>query len=101
MKRHRYSDDFKVTAVKMANHPDIRTQDVASALDIHPVTLSRWKKQYREGRLKGKAHPDVQAITKMGSAVAEYKRIRILEDALRKVQMENERLKNTIRFNSD
>ncbi len=96
MKKHRYSNDFKVTAVKMANHPDIQTQDVATALRIHPVTLSRWKKEYREGRLRGKVHPDVQAITRMGKAVAEYQRIRQLEKALERVQIENDLLKKAI-----
>lgn len=32
----RYSDEFKIQAVKLASHPDIQTQDVAHALDIHP-----------------------------------------------------------------
>ncbi len=31
MKKHRYSDEFKVTAVKMANAPDIETKAVAAA----------------------------------------------------------------------
>ena len=50
MKKHRYSDEFKVTAVQMANAPDIETKAVAEALHIHPFMLSRWKKEYREGR---------------------------------------------------
>jgi transposase len=33
-------------------HPEIQTQDVAHALDIHPFMLSKWKKDYREGKLK-------------------------------------------------
>jgi len=28
MKKHRYSSEFKVTAVKLANHPGIETQIV-------------------------------------------------------------------------
>ena len=32
MKKHRYSNEFKVTAVKMANAPDIETKAVAEAL---------------------------------------------------------------------
>jgi transposase len=40
----RYSDEFKIQAVKLANHPEIQTQDVAHALDIHPFMLSKWKK---------------------------------------------------------
>jgi transposase len=45
MKKYRYSTEFKITAVKLANHPDIQTQDVAAALHIHPFMLSRWKKE--------------------------------------------------------
>ena len=32
MKKHRYSNEFKVTAVKMATAPDIETKAVAEAL---------------------------------------------------------------------
>jgi transposase-like protein len=51
-KVHRYALEFKIQAVRLANHPDIETQDVAHALDIHPFLLSKWKKDYREGKLK-------------------------------------------------
>jgi transposase len=47
MKKHRYSNEFKVTAVKMATAPDIETKAVAAALNIHPFMLSRWKKEQR------------------------------------------------------
>lgn len=99
MKKHRHSIEFKVTAVKMANHPDIQTQDVATALHIHPVTLSRWKKEYREGKLKGETHPDGFAIREMESTVAENQRIRQLEEALQKIQAENDLLKKVIQLN--
>ena len=51
-KVHRYSNEFKVQAVRLSLSPDFQTQDVAHALDIHPFMLSRWKKQYREGKLR-------------------------------------------------
>jgi|SRR5712691_5116743 len=54
-KVHRYTLEFKIQAVKLANHPEIQTQDVAHALDIHPFMLSKWKKDYREGRLEAAA----------------------------------------------
>lgn len=57
-KKHRYSAEFKVTAVKMASAPDIEVQMVAAALSIHPFMLSRWKKECREGKLKGHPHLD-------------------------------------------
>ena len=55
-KVHRYSNEFKIQAVKLSLHPEIQTQDVAHALDIHPFMLSKWKKDYREGKLKPAAN---------------------------------------------
>ena len=49
-KVHRYTLEFKIQAVKLANHPEIQTQDVAYALDIHPFMLSKWKKDYAHQR---------------------------------------------------
>src|SRR5712675_3290258 len=51
-KVHRYTLEFKIQAVRLSLHPEIQTQDVAHALDIHPFMLSKWKKDYREGKLK-------------------------------------------------
>ncbi len=65
IKKHRYSHEFKVTAVKMANAPDVETKAVAEALNIHPFMLSRWKKEYREGKLKGLARPNLKELKAM------------------------------------
>jgi transposase len=34
--------------------PDVRVQDVAESLYIHPFMLSRWRKQAREGLIMTK-----------------------------------------------
>ena len=99
MKKHRYSSEFKVTAVRLASHPGIQTREVAAALNIHPFMLSRWKKEYREGKLKGSAHPNLKEIQGMEAAVSEHQRIRELEAALKKARIENELLKKAIQFN--
>ena len=99
MKKHRYSSEFKVTAVRLANHPGIETQEVAAALNIHPFMLSRWKKEYREGKLKGAAHPNLKEIQGMEAAVSEHQRIRELEAALKRARIENDLLKKAIQFN--
>jgi transposase-like protein len=70
MKKHRYSTEFKVTAVKLAAHPGMETQEVAAALNIHPFMLSRWKKEYREGKLQGPAHPSLKEIRHLEETVA-------------------------------
>lgn len=98
-KKHRYSAEFKVTAVKMASTQDIEVQAVAAALGIHPFMLSRWKKEYREGKLKGRAHPDLKETKRLEGAVAEEKQIRRLEAALKKARIENDLLKKAIQFN--
>jgi transposase len=46
-----YSQEFKMTAVEMSLLDGVRNKDVAEKLDIHPYMLSRWRKEYREGRI--------------------------------------------------
>ena len=115
----RYSNEFKIQAVKLANHPEIQTQDVAHALDIHPFMLSKWKKDYREGRLKpaadaaGLSLPKVLRTPKHDLEKAQLKRqvkqleekvaaraeARRLERKLAALQLEHDLLKKVIRFN--
>ncbi|MGH9556696.1 MAG: transposase [Terriglobales bacterium] len=99
MKQHRYSNEFKVTAVRMANARDIETKVVAEALHIPPFMLSRWKQEYRDGTLKGAAHPQLKELKGMEVAVAEEKRIRDLEAALKKARIENDLVTKALRFN--
>jgi len=35
----------------MSYFDNIKSNDVAEKLDIHPYMLSRWRKEYREGRI--------------------------------------------------
>ena len=44
-----YNYQFKHTAVRVSNHPDIQTVDVAEALNIHPIMLYRWRGEMRTG----------------------------------------------------
>ena len=39
-KVHRYSTEFKLTAVKLSQMPEVEVQTVARALDIHPFMLA-------------------------------------------------------------
>jgi transposase len=50
----RYSLEFKLTAVRLSEQPGIQVKAVAAALDIHPFMLSRWRKQVRDGELRGR-----------------------------------------------
>ena len=87
-KKHRYSEEFKATAVKLSGLPDVRVQDVAEALDIHPFMLSRWLKEVRDGVIVAKgAKLDVETAS-------ELKRLRELERKYGILQEEHAVLKN-------
>ena len=93
----RYALDFKVKAVRLTQVPGMEVQAVAAALDLHPVMLSRWRQEFREGRLK-----DVQPrplLTKR--VVRELQRFQELEKAHKLLVKEHELLKQFIRFSSE
>ena len=50
----KYSDEFKLTAVRLSQQPGLQVKTVAAALEIHPFMLSKWRKDYRDGRLRGR-----------------------------------------------
>ena len=93
----RYSLDFKLKAVKLTRIPGMEVQAVAEALDIHPVMLSRWRQEAREGRLR-ETSPQPRIPKKL---VREIKRLQDLERAHRLLQEEHELLKKAIRFCSE
>lgn len=53
-KRHydRYTLAYKLTAVKLANHPEVKSRTIAECLGLHPVMLYRWQMEYRRGELR-------------------------------------------------
>ena len=94
-KVHRYTVEFKIQAVRLSLHPEIQTQDVAQALDIHPFMLSLWRRQVREGVIVARASKlDVETT-------AELRRLRELERRYKVLKEEHELLKKAIRFASD
>ena len=46
-----YLNEFKVKAVQLSLLDNVQVKDVAKTLDIHPFMLSRWRKEFREGKL--------------------------------------------------
>jgi transposase len=93
-KVHRYSVEFKLTAVKLSHMPGVEVQTVADALDIHPFMLSRWRKEARDGILKGRARPGVVE----GRRAREIKRLQTLEREHAMLREEHELVKKAIRF---
>jgi transposase len=89
-----YNYQFKHTAVSVSNHPDIQTQAVAEALNIHPFMLSRWKKELRDGVMENN-DKSARSINELNDA---RKKIKALEKELKRLRDENAVLKKAERI---
>ena len=92
-KVQQYSRDFKLAAVRLSQQRGVQVQAVAAALDIHPFMLSRWRKELRDGILRGKRARSVPALP-----AREIKRLQALEREHALLQEEHALLKKAIRF---
>ena len=94
-KVQRYSLEFKLKAVKLSQLEGVQVQAVAEALEIHPFMLSKWRKEAREGGLRGRV--SVPAAVKR-PPVRDLMRFQALKRAHALLQEEHALLKKAIRF---
>ena len=85
----RYSDEFKLAAVRLSQEPGIQVQTVAAALAIHPFMLSKWRKDVRDGRLRGAiparpTAPPTRELVRLQQLEREYALLREEHDLLKK-----------------
>jgi transposase len=92
-KIHKYSDAFKLTAVRLSHQPGMQVKTVAAGLDIHPFMLSRWRKEVRDGVLRGRLPRRAAA-----GLSRELVQLQALERAHALLQEEHDLLKKAIRF---
>ena len=95
-KIHRYSNEFKVTAVKLSHMPGVEVQTVANALDIHPFMLSRWRKEVRDGVVKGR----MRRGDMPSRSTRELRALQTLKREHAMLKEEHELLKKAIQFSS-
>jgi transposase len=82
-----YPVDFKIKAVELSLKDNVMSKDVAEALDIHPLMLCRWRKEYREGKFNN--NPRYQSNKELMSELPTKKEL----NKIKQLQKENERLK--------
>lgn len=92
-KIYRYSDEFKLTAVRFSQQPGMQVQTVAAALEIHPFMLSKWRKAVKDGRLRGRA-PNAPPP----GPAREIAQLQALERKYAELKAEHDLLKKAIRF---
>jgi transposase len=91
-KVHRYSLEFKLSAVRLSRLPGVQVQQVVDALDIHPFMLSRWRKQVRDGALRGRG-PKIQLDRRLA---VELRQLAALQQRYALLKQEHELLKKAI-----
>ena len=98
-KTWQYTNDFKIKAVKLSYQEGIQVKQVAEGLDIHPFMLSRWRKQYREGKLQGdnQKRVGVSKQTRKVSAKELRENARLKKENAR-LRQENDLLKKWQRY---
>jgi transposase len=107
----RYTLDFKLQSVKLANNPNVRATDIAHSLGIHVVMLYRWQMEHRNGELRANKHMKSQSPSPKrrkirttsetktkDDLVAANKKIKALERALANRTEELDLLKKAERF---
>lgn len=97
-KTQQYSVEFKVKAVLWSHEPHRSSKEVAEALDIHPFMLSRWRKEFREGKfgmVKATKPPAPEGKLK------EQDEIRRLKRRIAELKEENDILKKWQRFQAE
>ena len=83
--------------MKLSYQPDIQSKQVADGLGIHPFMLSRWRKEYREGKIQGDGHkrigvsnkrksPPNKQLTENARLKKEVERLKKENDLLKKWQ---------------
>ena len=97
VKVRRYSLEFKLKAVKLSQLKGVEVQSVADALEIHPFMLSRWRKEARDGVLRGRVSVPKALKTPPARTM---KRFQALRRAHTLLQEEHALLKKLIRFAS-
>ena len=90
-----YLNEFKVKAVQLSLLENVQVKEVAETLDIHPFMLSRWRKEYREGKLIADKR---QKIMPMAKDKKELDRVKKLEQENARLRQENDLLKKWQRF---
>lgn len=94
----KYSDEFKLAAVRLSQQPGIQVKTVAAALAIHPFMLSKWRKDERDGVLRPGRPANAQKPPR--TVVRELAYLEALERKYAALQEEHDLLKKAIRFSS-
>ena len=82
MSAKRYTDEFKIEAVRQVTELGLPVSEVAKRLGVTPYSLYQWRKQF--GRSERQARADVDQHDEIRRLKAELRRVTEERDILKK-----------------
>ncbi len=89
MARRRYSDEFKIEAVKQVLENGYTITDTAERLGVHPTSLSSWIKRYESPEAQIKYNIQQSADAEIKRLQKELKRVTQKRDILKKAAVDS------------
>ena len=89
-----YSNEFKVRVVNLTNKEGIQIKQISEGLGLHPLMVSRWRKEVRDGKLTVDDPRRIHMTLKKSSHLKQHRAdVCKLKRENKKLKRENELLK--------
>ena len=89
-----YSKEFKVMVVKLTHLEGIQIKKLSECMELHPLMVSRWRKEVRDGKLFMPDSRRIQMTLKRPSKLKKTKDKTVqLEKEVKRLQKESDLLK--------
>jgi len=82
-----YSNEFKIKVVNLTHLEGLQIKQISEGLGLHPFMVSRWRKEFREGKLVSDDPRRILMTLKTPSHLKER------QEDVKALKKENERLK--------
>ncbi len=89
-----YSREFKVMVVRLTNLDEIKIKTLSDCLGLHPLMVSRWRKEVRDGKLVADETRRVRMT--LESASKSGKKTKQTKNKTQRLEEENKRLKKEV-----
>lgn len=94
-----YSKDFKVMVVNLTHLEGVQIKTLSDCMGLHPLMVSRWRKEVRDGKLVADDSRRVQMTLKAPSNLKKTgDKTTQLEKEIRRLKKENNLLKKWQRY---
>ena len=94
-----YSKEFKVMVVKLTELEGIQIKKISECIGLHPLMVSRWRKEFRDGKLIVDKSRKVEMTLKTPSNLKKTAdKTAQLEKEVKRLRKENDLLKKWQRY---